>query len=116
MFAARRAWQGEQLDIGTQDAMPLVAAIAACLGFTFLNPHVYLDTVVLLGALANQQGEEGRWVFGGGAAFASLLWFIVLAYGASYLAPLFRRRIAWRVLDSLIALTMLGLSASLFAG
>lgn len=116
LFAAHRAWQGEQLDVGTQDAMPLVTAIAACLGFTFLNPHVYLDTVVLLGALANQQGEEGRWVFGGGAAFASLLWFIALAYGASYLAPLFRRRTAWRVLDSLIALTMLGLSASLLAG
>lgn len=116
VFAARRAWQGEQLDVGTQDAMPLVTAIAACLGFTFLNPHVYLDTVVLLGALANQQGEEGRWVFGGGAAFASLLWFVALAYGASYLAPIFRSRTAWRVLDSLIALTMLGLSASLFAG
>ena len=116
LFAARRAWEGEQLDVGTQDAMPLVTAIAACLGFTFLNPHVYLDTVVLIGALANQQGEEGRWVFGGGAAFASLLWFVALAYGASYLAPLFRSRTAWRVLDSLIALTMLGLSASLFAG
>ena len=116
LFAARRAWQGEQLDIGAQEAMPLVTAVATCLGFTFLNPHVYLDTVVLLGALANQQGDEGRWVFGGGAAFASLLWFIALAYGASYLAPLFRSRTAWRVLDSLIALTMLGLSASLLAG
>ena len=116
LHAARRAWDGEQLDVGKQDAMPLVTAIAACLGFTFLNPHVYLDTVVLIGALANQQGEEGRWVFGGGAAFASLLWFVALAYGASYLAPLFRSKSAWRVLDSLIALTMLGLSASLFAG
>ena len=115
-FAARRAWDGEQMDLAEQGSMPRLTAIANCLGFTFLNPHVYLDTVVLLGALANQQGEEGRWVFGGGAAFASLLWFVALAYGASYLAPLFRSRTAWRVLDSLIALTMLGLSASLFAG
>ena len=116
LFAARRAWDGEQLDVAMQDAMPLVTAIGACLGFTFLNPHVYLDTVVLLGALASQHGRDGRWIFGIGAAFASLLWFIVLAYGASYLAPLFRRKTAWRVLDTLIALTMLGLSASLLAG
>ena len=113
LHAARRAWDGEQLDVGTQDAMPLVTAIAACLGFTFLNPHVYLDTVVLLGALANQQGVSGRWVFGGGAMLASLLWFFALAYGAGYLAPLFRRQLAWRVLDSAIALLMLGLALRL---
>ena len=112
-FAAQRAWQGEQLSVEAQEAMPLYTAIAACLGFTFLNPHVYLDTVVLLGALANQQGEEGRWLFGGGAAFASLLWFAALAYGASHLAPLFRRPCAWRVLDALIALIMLGLAIRL---
>ena len=114
-LAARRAWAGEQLSIDEQEAMPLLTAIAACLGFTFLNPHVYLDTVVLLGALANQQGEDGRWLFGGGAALASLLWFGVLAYGASYLAPLFRKQGAWRVLDSLIALVMLGLAVRLLA-
>lgn len=115
-LAARRAWDGEQLSIDEQEAMPLVTAIAACLGFTFLNPHVYLDTVVLLGALANQQGDDGRWLFGGGAALASLLWFSALAYGASYLAPLFRQQRAWRVLDSLIALVMLGLAVRLVVG
>jgi L-lysine exporter family protein LysE/ArgO len=115
-FAAQRAWRGEQLSIDEQGALPLAGAIVACLGFTFLNPHVYLDTVVLLGALANQQGEHGRWVFGSGAMLASLAWFVTLAYGAGYLAPLFRKKLAWRVLDTLIAIVMLGLSISLLRG
>lgn len=115
-FAARRAWDGEQMDLAGQGAMPRLTAIVTCLGLTFLNPHVYLDTVVLLGALANQQGVSGRWVFGGGAMLASLLWFFTLAYGAGYLAPLFRRRGAWRVLDTAIALLMLGLALRLLLG
>ena len=115
-FAARRAWDGEQMDLAEQGSMPRLTAIATCLGFTFLNPHVYLDTVVLLGALANQQGVSGRWVFGSGAMLASLLWFFALAYGAGYLAPLFRRQLAWRVLDSAIALLMLGLALRLLVG
>jgi len=115
-FAARRAWQGEQLTVEENGAMPLATAIVTCLGFTFLNPHVYLDTVVLLGSLANQRGDSGRWIFGTGAATASLAWFTALAYGASLLAPLFRKQGAWRALDSLIAVVMLGLAASLLLG
>jgi L-lysine exporter family protein LysE/ArgO len=113
LLAARRAWHGEQPGVDEGGAVPLVSALAACLGFTFLNPHVYLDTVVLLGALANRQGGEGRWVFGGGAMLASLVWFVCLAYGASYLAPWFRSQRAWRALDALIALVMLGLAIGL---
>lgn len=116
VFAARRAWHGEQLSLDDDEAVPLLAAVTACLGFTFLNPHVYLDTVVLLGALANQQGDSGRWIFGAGAAAASLIWFTALAYGAGYLAPLFRKKMAWRVLDSFIACVMLGLAISLLLG
>ena len=116
VFAARRAWQGEQLIVEENGAMPLATAVVTCLGFTFLNPHVYLDTVVLLGSLANQQGESGRWVFGTGAATASLVWFTALAYGASLLAPMFRKQAAWRVLDSIIALVMFGLATSLLLG
>ncbi len=115
-FAAQRAWHGEQLSGVEDDAMPLVTAIAVCLGFTFLNPHVYLDTVVLLGALANQQGDSGRWIFGAGAAAASLVWFTTLAYGAGFLAPVFSRKMAWRVLDTFVALVMLGLAISVLLG
>ncbi|BAL22365.1 LysE/ArgO family amino acid transporter [Azoarcus sp. KH32C] len=112
-LAARRAWHGERLQLETAAPMSLAGAIATCLGFTFLNPHVYLDTVILLGGLANQHGEGGRWLFGVGSAAASLLWFVGLAYGARLLAPLFTRPAAWRVLDALVALVMAALAFSL---
>ena len=81
-------------------------ALLSCLGFTFLNPHVYLDTVIILGTLGNQHGPEGRWFFGAGAITASVVWFFSLAYGARLLAPLFRSPRAWRLLDALTALTL----------
>src|ERR1035437_2319481 len=112
-LAARRAVSGGQLRVDENGATPRLVAIATCLGLTYLNPHVYLDTVILLGSLANQQGEAGRWLFGAGAVLASLTWFTALAYGASRLAPLFRKKMAWRVLDSVIALIMLGVAISL---
>jgi L-lysine exporter family protein LysE/ArgO len=115
-LAARRAWRGGQQCRADDASTTRIAAVTACLGFTFLNPHVYLDTVVLLGALANQQGEAGRWVFGGGAASASVFWFVSLAYGAGRLAPVFRNPAAWRLLDSLIALIMIGLAIELLRG
>ena len=114
-LALRRAWQGAHLSLAASGPVPLGTAIATCLGFTFLNPHVYLDTVVLLGSLANQRGEAGRWVFGAGSATASLLWFFALAYGARVLAPLFAKPLAWRLLDSLIAAIMLGLAITLLS-
>jgi L-lysine exporter family protein LysE/ArgO len=76
-------------------------AIGACLGFTWLNPAVYLDTVVLLGSVAGTTG--GRWWFGAGAAAASLLWFVLLGFGARLLTPLLARPAAWRALDVLVA-------------
>ncbi|MBD5800958.1 Arginine exporter protein ArgO [Azoarcus sp. Aa7] len=114
--AARRAWHGEHLNVEADGPVPLATAIATCLGFTFLNPHVYLDTVILLGGLANQHGEHGRWLFGAGSATASLVWFFALAYGARVLAPVFARPSAWRVLDALIALVMVALAWSLLLG
>jgi L-lysine exporter family protein LysE/ArgO len=83
--------------------------MAACLAFTFLNPHVYLDTVILLGSLASQRPGAGRWAFASGAAAASAVWFCGLGYGARLLAPLFMNPVAWRLLDLLIALIMWGL-------
>lgn len=116
VMAARRAWQGNQLHLDQSHGVTLAAALTACFGFTFLNPHVYLDTVVLLGSIANQQADPGRWVFGAGACLGSVLWFSALGFGARYLAPLFQTTTAWRLLDSVIALTMWALAVMLLAG
>ncbi len=88
------------------------SAILACLALTWLNPHVYLDTVVLLGAIATQYGEQ-RWVFGAGAVVASLVFFHALGYGAALLQPLFARPIAWRILDVAVGILMWTIAISL---
>jgi len=106
LLAARRALQGGALLAADRPGMPLSAALASCFAFTFLNPHVYLDTVVLLGSVANQRGLDGRWWFGAGAALASGVWFSALGFGARLLQALFERPLAWRILDALIACTM----------
>ena len=83
------------------------------LALTWLNPHVYLDTVLLLGSIANQEGSVGRWWFAAGACVASALWFCGLGYGARKAGRLLSRPRAWQVLDVLIGLTMLAIAASL---
>ena len=85
------------------------------LALTWLNPHVYLDTVLLLGTIAGTHGS-GRWAFGAGAIAGSTLWFSVLGHGARLLRPLFARAVAWRVLDALIATTMTVIAISLLRG
>ena len=115
-LAARRAWHGHSLHAGNGAALPYANAVALCLALTFLNPHVDLDTVVLLGALASRHGASGRWQFGGGAALASLSWFFLLAYGAGRLQPLFARPLAWRVLDGAVAVIMGALAYGLLRG
>lgn len=87
--------------------------LLTCLAFTFLNPHVYLDTVVLLGSLSTHYAGDAHWMFGLGACFASVVWFSVLGYGARFLQPLFASVRAWRVLDGMIAVFMLSMSAVL---
>lgn len=113
VLAMWRAWQGAPMQLDKSGGVTLAVAMTACFAFTFLNPHVYLDTVVLLGAIANQRPDPGRWVFGAGAASASLCWFAALGFGARFLAPLFETVLAWRVLDALIALTMWTLAGML---
>jgi L-lysine exporter family protein LysE/ArgO len=82
-----------------------LAVAGACLAFTWLNPAVYLDTVVVLGSVAN--AEAGRqWWFAGGATIASILWFTVLGFGAGLLGRVFERPGAWRALDGLVAVIM----------
>lgn len=87
-------------------------AVLTCLALTWLNPHVYLDTVVLLGALATQYGDQ-RWVFGAGAVVASLVFFHALGYGAALLQPLFARPMSWRVLDVAVGILMWAIAISL---
>jgi L-lysine exporter family protein LysE/ArgO len=115
LLAARRAWVGGHLHVEGSGPGSLRAALAACFAFTFLNPHVYLDTVVLLGAVATQRGD-GRWWFAAGAMLGSVLWFSALGFGARLLAPWFEKDNAWRVLDCVIALVMLALAVSLALG
>jgi L-lysine exporter family protein LysE/ArgO len=97
----------------TRTTTGLSAALATALALTWLNPHVYLDTVVLLGSLAASQGTEAKWIFATGAGAASILWFTALGYGSRYLGRLFSRPLAWRVLDGTIALVMIVLAAKL---
>jgi L-lysine exporter family protein LysE/ArgO len=93
------------------------AALAAgqALAFSLLNPHVYLDTVVLIGSVAAQVADDARLWFALGAACASALWFYGLAFGAARLAPWFRTPAAWRALDAAIGVVMLAIAAGLVA-
>ena len=88
-------------------------AVAQAAGFTFLNPHVYLDTVLLMGSIGARQPSDLRFWFVGGAAAASGAWFTTLGFGARLLRPVFRTPRAWQVLDTIIGLTMLALAVSL---
>jgi L-lysine exporter family protein LysE/ArgO len=115
-LAARRALSPHALSLQGAAVGDLRGALAACLAFTYLNPHCWLDTVVLLGSISAQQPEGTRAVFGTGAASASAVWFLSLGYGARLLAPLFARPVAWRVLDAAIALVMGAIALSLITG
>ena len=112
LMAARRAWRPSSLTPSESAPARLIDVLLTCAALTFLNPHVYLDTVVLLGALANEHRDE-RWLFGVGAVTASAVWFVGLGLGARQLAGLFARPLTWRILDGLIAVMMIGLGTSL---
>ncbi|WP_052023079.1 LysE family transporter [Actinotalea ferrariae] len=115
LLAARRALRHDTLaPRGGAVPASLAATATTALALTWLNPHVYLDTVVLLGSIA--QSHPGRqWWFAAGAALGSIAWFTALGYGARLLRPLFSRPRAWQVLDVAIAVVMLALAASLVA-
>lgn len=81
--------------------------IATTLALTYLNPHVYLDTVLMLGNIANQHGADGRWWFAGGAVTGSIVWFSALGFGARAVAPWMSKPSVWRVLDVIIGCMML---------
>lgn len=111
--AAIAAWRGGgHLEAAGEGGQSRVAAMLTVLALTWLNPHVYLDTVVLLGAIS-ARFPEARAGFAVGAACASFFFFFALGYGARFLAPVFAREVAWRVLDGLIALVMWSIALSL---
>jgi L-lysine exporter family protein LysE/ArgO len=114
LYALRRAARPRSLSgSATTSATSLPTAMTQIAGFTFLNPHVYLDTVLLMGSVGAQQPAGQRIGFVGGAALASCLWFSALGYGARLLTPLFARARAWQILDSAIALIMFALAVRL---
>ena len=117
-FAAYRAIRpGEGLQVGGDSRIPsTLGAVAACAAFTWLNPHAYLDSVVFLGTLANQQGGDLRWVFAAGAFIAGIMWFSLIGFGGKALRGVFSKPGAWRVLDAGIAVMMLVLAIGLIRG
>ncbi|GAB3607833.1 L-lysine exporter [Conyzicola nivalis] len=116
ILAARRALRPAALTAdGPTVRTSLAATVGTVLALTWLNPHVYLDTVVLLGSIANTH-DDGRWWFGAGAVLGSVVWFTALGYGARLLQPVFAKPAAWRVLDAIIAVVMVALAVSLVVG
>ncbi|MEG2030213.1 MAG: LysE/ArgO family amino acid transporter [Janthinobacterium sp.] len=113
--AAKSAWRPTAMTVSAAKAPEgYWAVIGAALAFSLLNPHAFLDTVILLGSIGGQHEGSGRFYFAGGAIVASALWFFLLGFGARYLAPVFAKPMAWRVLDGIIALVMWAIAASLF--
>lgn len=111
--AALRA--SDALDVsGPAARTGLRRTVLACLALTWLNPHVYLDTVVLLGTISTR--FDAPWVFAAGAVFGSVLFFFALGYGAAWLRPIFARPGAWRILEAGIAAVMWTLAARLLSG
>ncbi|MDD7929045.1 LysE/ArgO family amino acid transporter [Microbacterium thalli] len=118
LLAARRAWRpsGEVLDArapaaGGRSARRVSVALT-CLALTWLNPHVYLDTVFLLGSIAATHGADRGW-FAVGAVTASVVWFFSLAFGARLLSRVLATPRAWRVLDAIVAVVMIAIAVSL---
>ncbi len=113
--ALRSAFNTEKLEVQQAGPSSLRTALLTTLALSLLNPHVYLDTVVLLGSIGGRYPEQGRYWFGAGASLFSFIWFFSLSLGARWLAPLFQKPIAWRVLDGLVCLMMWTLAALLIA-
>jgi len=113
--AARSALRPDAMVLGEGESAPdRRAVIFTMLAFSLLNPHVYLDTVILLGSIGGQQPGSGKFYFAWGAMMASVTWFFSLGMGARYLTPVFARPLAWRILDGCIAVIMWSIALSLF--
>jgi L-lysine exporter family protein LysE/ArgO len=115
VLALRRVFRPTAMTVDANPDRSTRRAVLSCLMMTWLNPHVYLDTVLLVGSVAATHGAL-RWNFGLGAVLASICWFAALGFGARLLTRFFARPSAWRVLDALVAATMITLGVSLLAG
>jgi L-lysine exporter family protein LysE/ArgO len=116
-YGLSSAWRARRpassLAAARDDSAGRPAVVRRAVALTWLNPHVYLDTVVLLGSVANAHGTSGRWWFAVGTCLASTLWFTGLGFGARFAARLLATPRAWQILDLLIAATMLGIAVKL---
>lgn len=108
----RRVFKSEVLEDNGNKIEPIKTAVLTTLSLTFLNPHVYLDTVIFIGGLSHQFGDQTIY-FAMGAAVASFIWFFALGFGARQLSPLMAKPIFWKILDSLIALVMFSVATTL---
>lgn len=108
----RSAFKSQSLDPGVTTYVSKSKVAAMCLALTFLNPHVYLDTVILLGSVANQFGED-KWIFATGAAIASITWFSAIGFGARAASRFMSKPIFWKILDSIIAAIMFAIALTL---
>ncbi len=111
--AFRSAFVNQSLQLNETQVPTRWKLLLATLAFTFLNPHVYLDTILLIGSVSGELNLTDRYLFGAGAMCSSFVWFFCLSLGAGLLAPLFRKPIAWRCLDGFVCLTMWGIAATL---
>ena len=109
----RSAIRGGTLGTNDRPVKSLKSVVIATFAVTLLNPHFYLDTVVLLGSVSSQFYGENRLLFWAGAVSASTIWFISLSLGGRILAPLFTKQLSWRILDSLVCATMWTIAVSL---
>ncbi|SJM62072.1 LysE/ArgO family amino acid transporter [Gulosibacter sp. 10] len=114
--AFRRARRPQALIAGDGRETSRKRTILACLAITYLNPHVYIDTMVLMGSIGNAQGDPERWWFVAGGALASILWFFVLGYGARALTRFFGTPRSWQILDSIVAAVMIAIALRLAFG
>ena len=111
------AWKGKVLRAENGEMAPgqqsLKNVVITMFAIGVLNPHVYLDTIVLLGSISGKFQGSGRYFFGAGAAVSSVVWFYSLGFAGQLLAPLFAKPVSWRILDGLICLTMWGIALKL---
>ena len=112
-MALRSVFKSTVLDESQVATATFKTAILTTLALTLLNPHVYIDTVLLMGSIASQFMGDEKMLFAAGAILASFIWFFLLSFGGSLLKPLFQKPISWKILDGFVCVTMWSIASSL---